>query len=113
MIQISPERPQEVVVGNHLGQKQRTINFNIEQSKVDDYPEFTYNSVTLAPGKWDYDTIVSALVTEIYPNDRMQATVNNYLASPDDSEIKAEFDEMQGWRVQAKELATRLLEEYN
>lgn len=121
----SPDMPKEVVKGNHLGQPQYTITFNVvahsaidpkdvlEQGPDFQLPEFTYeyNSVTLPPGKFDYDTIVSALVNEIYPSDRMQAVVNNYLASPDDEEIKAEFEEMQAWRAEAKATAKRLLAE--
>ena len=115
----SLDMPQEVVKGNYLGQPQYTINFNVtrysypgpEPDGSISLPMYEYNSVTLPPGKFDYDTIVSALVNEIYPSDRMQAVQNNYLASPEDKEIKAEFDEMQKWRAEAKAIAKRLLEE--
>ena len=116
----SNEMPKEVVRGNHLGQPQYTINFNVTMYLYEgpdpdgtiNLPLYEYNSVTLPPGKFDYDTIVSALVNEIYPSDRMQAVQNNYLANPDDKDIKAEFDEMQEWRNMAKKTAKYLLEEY-
>ena len=117
----SSDMPQEVVKGNYLGQPQYTINFNVTMHLCEEPepgPDFTihlpmyeYNSVTLPPGKFDYDTIVSALVNEIYPSDRMQAVQNNYLAFPKDEEIKGEFDEMQKWRAEAKAIAKHLLEE--
>lgn len=107
----SPDRPLEIVEGRHLGQPRYTINFNVTESTLDDFPQYEYNSVTLAPGKFDYDTIVSALVNEIYPSDRMQAIQNNYLADPTDKEVKEEFDTMQEWRKEAKATAKRLLEE--
>lgn len=109
----SPERPKEVAVGNHLGQKQRTINFDIQQQTLDDFPQYVYRSVTLAPGVWTRDAIISALIDERYPHDKMDAVVNNYLADPTDAEAKEEFDEMQSWRREAKKMADRLLEEYS
>lgn len=108
---VSSERPQEVVKGNHLGQPRYTINFNVTEETLDDFPQYSYNSTTLPPGIFTYDAIVNALVNEIYPADRMQAVVNNYLASPTDADIKAEFDEMQNWRSEAKEMAKRLIAE--
>ena len=98
-----------MTVGNHLGQKQCTVNFNITKTQ----DGYQFDSTTLKPGKWDYDSIVNGLVSEVYPNDKMQAIINNYLLEPEDAEIKAEFDEMQNWRKEAKALAKRLLEEYN
>lgn len=91
-----------------LGQKQRTVNFNIEEINESDYT-YRWQSVTLEPGIFTYDAIVSAIVSERYPADRMQAVVNNYLATPGDAEIKAEMDEMQQWRVLAKKIAKEAL----
>lgn len=109
MINYSYEKPEEVTVGNHLGQKQRTINFNITQMGENEYK---YCSVSLGPGIWNYEAIVSALVNEIYPNDKMQAVINNYLLEPEDADIKKEFLQMQDWRKESKEIAKRLLEAY-
>ena len=83
---------------------QHTVNFNVEEIDVGGYT-VRWQSVTLEPGVFSYDALVSAIVSERYPADRMQAVVNNYLAAPEDAEIKAEFDEMQAWRVFAKETA--------
>lgn len=49
--------------------------------------------------------IVDAIVTAGYPNDVMQAVQNNYLANPKDKDAKAEMDDMQAWRVKAKQVA--------
>ena len=103
------EKPEEIVIGNHLGQPQYTINFNIEKKETEDMPTYSFHTVTLPPGQWNYGVIVSALVEEVFPSDKMDAIVNNYLWQPEDEEIKAEFQEMQQWRIQAKEIATRLL----
>lgn len=110
MINYSIEKPEEVVIGNHLGQKQRTVNFNIVETEFEGYTQYTFNTVTLPPGFWTYEAIVSALVNEIYPSDKMQAVLNNYLLDP--VEFKEEMNEMQEWRKEAKTMAKRLLEEY-
>lgn len=58
-----------------------------------------------------YAQIVNALVTKRYPTDVMQAIQNNYLATPNDTDTKAEFDAMQEWRNTAKATAHEILGE--
>ena len=53
--------------------------------------------------------IIDAIVTAQYPEDKMQAVVNNYLLNPKDAESKQEFDDMQAWRAHAKEVATEVM----
>lgn len=53
--------------------------------------------------------IVDAIVTAGYPNDVMQAVQNNYLADPEDEDAKAEMDDMQAWRVKAKQVADEVM----
>lgn len=63
--------------------------------------------VTLGPGCFTYDNIVSAIINQKYSSDRMQAIINNYLL--DSFANKLEFDEMQNYRKKAKEIAKELL----
>lgn len=84
-------------------------------------------------GKWDYDGIVNALISAEYPNDRMQAVLDNYLQETDlskligllstaqnfnklrkqmedwlaerDQDIVREYEKMQEWRAMAKRVA--------
>lgn len=58
----------------------------------------------------DRSRVINAIVTAEYPEDRMDAVINNYLLNPEDVERKAEFQEMQLWRVHAKEVATQVME---
>ena len=51
------------------------------------------------------DRVIDGIVSAEYPNDRMQAVVNNYLLNQKDVEHKAEFDAMQEWRAKAKTVA--------
>lgn len=69
-----------------------------------------YKVAALPTGVWTYDAIVDALVTAEYPAAKMQAVVNNYLSSPDDADIKAEFDQMQAWRKEAKRIAREAID---
>lgn len=98
------ERPDNVVMKLRLGQRQYTVNFNVESAEGTDY-KYKWQSVTLEPGVWAYGPLVSAIVSERYPEDTMQAVVNNYLLEPRTDEAVAEFKNMQSWRTFAKEVA--------
>jgi hypothetical protein len=64
--------------------------------------------VELGPGRFTYESIVSAIINQKYSSDEMQAIINNYLL--DNDAYKAEFDEMQNYRKKAKEIAKNLIE---
>lgn len=94
--------------------KQRTINFDIKEEKNGEY-NYRWQSVTLELSVWGYDEIVSAIVKNLYPSDRMESVINNYLTIEKVSdaekveEYRQEMAEMQEWRVKAKEMAKDLL----
>lgn len=67
--------------------------------------------------------VIDAIVTAVYPTDKMQAIINNHFANlakiadgkkldADDEEHEAEYDAMQEWRTKAKAVAKDVLEEY-
>lgn len=84
-----------------------TIKFNVMYKKSE--AEWTWDSVNLPYGKFDYDTIVNAIVSYRYPADKMQAIINNYLLDKDDQKVIDEFNEMQEWRKYAKSHAKEIL----
>ena len=94
---------------SHSHLRQRLVTVAIDVEKTDE--GYSYREVVLHPDITNYDGIVSALVTCKYPSDRMQATINNYLADPSDEEILQEFNTMQEWRKEAKNLAREILAE--
>ena len=100
------EKPDSVVMKLRLGQRQYTVNFNVEsvESSGTEY-KYRWQSVTLEPGVWEYGPLVSAIISERYPEDAMQAVVNNYLLEPRTDEAVAEFNAMQSWRAFAKDVA--------
>lgn len=78
------------------------------------YPEYFEIPVefTIGPGKFNYGGIVDALVVAKYPNDKMQAIINNYLLDSSDELILKEFNEMQEWRKISKIIAEDILRNY-
>lgn len=100
------ERPADVVKKLRYGQRQYTVNFNVEALKEEPYA-YRWQSVTLEPGIWTRGAIISAIVRLRYTDDAMQSVVNNYLDEPRTKEAEADMEEMQNWRKLAKEVATQ------
>ena len=90
----------------HRGINFTAINFNIKE--VED--GFKWDCVTMPYVDFEYGKIVDAIVTFKYPNDKMQAVINNYLLEPENPEYITAFNEMQAWRKEAKEIAKQALE---
>lgn len=87
------------------GVNYKTINFDIRE--VDE--GFEWESVEMPQTKWDYAGVVDALVQYKYPIDKMQAVINNYLLDATDDYAIEEFNKMQAWRKEAKEIAKEAL----
>ena len=87
-----------------------TINYDIKESEEG----FDAKSVTLVTEKKlcadFYDAIVSALVNNEYPSDRMDAVRNNSMANQSDMACAVAFTEMQRWRGEAKVIAREALQ---
>ena len=66
----------------------------------------------LGPTEYCYGGLVNKLVSYKYPNDRMQAIINNYLLDPNDESANQEFIEMQNWRSESKQIAKEILEKF-
>lgn len=69
------------------------------------------------------ESIISTIVEAAYPQDKMQAIVNNHLVNlattqdggtldEDDEEHEAEYKAMQEWRTLAKQTAKEVMEAY-
>ena len=69
-------------------------------------------SATVTVLAMEYATIVSALIRVRYTDDAMMAIINNRMQSPDDEQILAEWQEMQQWRTESKEIAHAAMESY-
>lgn len=87
------------------GVNYRAINFNITEVEYG----YEWDSIELPAIRWDYAGIVDALIQYKYPIDKMQAVINNYLLDANDAYAIDEFNKMQAWRKQAKEIAKEAL----
>lgn len=96
--------------------KQRTINFDVEDSDVEDY-KYKWKYITLNPGDWSYETIVAAIINAAYPSNEMQACINNFMRTIDGSDLDdekrteyiEEHRELCKCRDHAKEVAKQLI----
>jgi hypothetical protein len=84
----------------------RTVNFNVME--VGD--GYEWESIEIPLTKFDYAGIVDALIQHKYPIDKMQAVINNYLLDPNDDYAISEFNAMQAWRKESKEIAKQALD---
>ena len=89
-----------------LGQQVATFSISEKQ----DNGTYKYQTYTLKPAILDYDSIVNAIISEEYPNDKMQAIINNYLLDSSNDDTTKEFNDMQAFRKKAKDWAKDLLE---
>jgi hypothetical protein len=85
----------------------RRYDINIDVVQVGEM--YKWEQVNVPTDKWNYSGIVDALVQYKYPIDKMQAVINNYLLDPEDAYAGDEFNKMQAWRKEAKEIAKEAL----
>ena len=97
-----------IEVGKHLAQPLYTINYTVGEGDTSDY-----RTAVCPPGIPERSQIINAVIRQDYPEDKMEATINNYLLDPTDADSKAAFDEMQDFRRAAKEFADEVIEEIN
>lgn len=117
-------RPEEVTSVIRLGQKICTVNFDITELPEDDPSGYRYSwrSVTLEPGIWNYASLVSAIVYLEYSTSQIEALNANFLSSwlSDDifaltnkpAEYKEEFKTFTEWRLHAKKVARDIINRY-
>ena len=132
MKQISTTKPLEVVVSRSGKGWLLTVNYNITEREASTATGLGENAQEVhGDGEtaehttvWEYDsasvkcdkrpseyygTLVAAIIRTRFSADAVEAITQNYLA--DGEAGKAEFDELQAWRADAKRMAKALLGE--
>lgn len=71
--------------------------------------EFTLNIIG---SDLEYGRLVSILLKLNYPDDKMQAIINNYLLDAGDELVLQEFNEMQNYRKLCKIIAKQILNSF-
>lgn len=108
---ISSEPPQQIRYKIKLGLRQYTIAFDIQELKEGDELKYQWSEATFELGKPTYSQLVATMIKSRYPDDDMQAIINNHLLGDGDAEHEAEWLAMQAWRSEAKVKAKEILEE--
>ena len=85
----------------------RRYDINIDVVQIGEI--YKWEQVHVSSDKWNYSGIVDALVQFKYLIDKMQAVINNYLLDINDEYAISEFNAMQAWRKEAKEIAKEAL----
>lgn len=101
----SDTKPNIVETYIEFATKRYAVNIDV----IHNIDEWEYDRVSIPAGKFDYAGVVDALVQYKYPIDKMQAVINNYLLDPEDAYAVDEFNKMQAWRKEAKEIAKEAL----
>lgn len=101
----STVKPQ--LVDTYILNGQRLYDLNLEITQEGNM--YHWEQIQLPFNKFNYSGVVDALVVFKYPNDKMQAVINNYLLDPTNQQTLDEFNQMQEWRKYAKELAKEIL----
>ena len=99
---IKPDILETYVLG---GVRRYDINIDV----VQEGEMYKWEQVNVPIEKWNYSGVVDALISYKYPIDKMQAVINNYLLDPEDAYAIDEFNKMQAWRKEAKEIAKEAL----
>ena len=85
------------------------ISFNENPIHTEECDMYEYDVVYVQKNELSYSNIVSTIIRDQYSDDKMQAIINNYLLDGSDEHV-FEFNELQSWRKQAKEVAKKVLE---
>lgn len=113
----SVDVPQRIIANRYLGQPVYTLNLCVEETGEEEYP-YRYFSITLPVNTFDKNDIISGLVMSKYSANEMDAIRNNYdlvrdgTAGDKTQEYTQEYLAMQEWRREAKEIASKIMEEH-
>lgn len=94
-----------------LNEDQRTVEepAPIEGAAPTVRTEWLYDVTWLEPADKTRGSLISAVVRSRFSADEVEATLNNYLANPDDEVRKAEFAALQQWREKAKRMVDQAI----
>lgn len=86
----------------------REMGLTVEQVE-ENFDEYLVQALTGKTTAEFYADEVDALVRVKYSQSAVEAILNNYLANQKDSEAKAEFEALQAYRTECKQIATEKL----
>ena len=90
--------PKFVEYGVEKMRRYYLVNLNITGTEGN----YSWDEVQTPVGSLDYSFLVSEIIRIQYSEDKMEATINNYLKDMTEPEHKQAFDEMQEYRDWSK-----------
>jgi hypothetical protein len=85
------------------------IPYNIEEIVPGIY---SWHELDIKPVHFNYGGLVSELIGIKYSDDEMIAIINNYLFDNNDEDAKLKFEQMQEYRIEAKNIAKTIIDTY-
>jgi hypothetical protein len=79
----------------------------IKETIVDNITEYKWIELRMPTEKYTYSGLIDELVNFKYDLSKNIAIINNYLLEPTNIEYKKEFDDLQEWRLTAKNIAKK------
>lgn len=114
------EKPEAITYKISLGLRKYTIAYDVrevvQETESDEQPQtvsYEWCEATFPVGIPTYANLVAAFVHGRYTDDDMQALVNNHLLDAGEEAEEAEWNAMQEWRKECKQLAKDILERLN
>lgn len=111
------EKPEAIRYQISLGLRKYTIAFDVKEvaqesdnEEANNATSYEWCEATFPVGVPTYANLVAAFVHGRYTDDDMQALVNNHLLDEGDELQEAEWNAMQEWRKECKQLAKNILE---
>jgi hypothetical protein len=90
--------PKFVEYGVDFMRRYYLVNLNI----TGDEGNYSWDEIQTPVGSLDYSFLVSEIIRLQYSEDKMEATINNYLKDMTNPDYKQAFDDMQAYRDWAK-----------
>lgn len=99
-------KPVETIISTGI----MTTVIRLDITKIEDgmweCEEVEYNHKEPLTEEKDYGPLVSTLIRAHFSQDQVEAITQNYLVEPE--EHKQEFDDLQEWRAESKQIAKAL-----
>lgn len=105
--------PQQIRYKIRLGLREYTIAFDVQESAEaqENSQKYSWTEATFSLGTPSYSDLVAAIIKGRYNDNDMAALINNHLLNDGSEEHEAEWNVMQEWRAEAKQLAKSILDE--
>ena len=93
----------ETVIETERGQRMVYIPYDV----TEDNGHYSWTYIRINQFKYNYGELINHLIGMKYSLQETLAILNNYIADPNNKDYKAEFDDLQKCRKEAKDFARK------